>query len=207
MIELPLIHFLIYSYPSAKCGEFQQCSEELCKDGLVKKKGDFVFSLQVAADSETSTVQIVGLTASLSYKVEEKDIRKSIEQLMHELNMSVIGTASEDELSAAGYHANNAVAEKQVVEDDAVEIDLDTIEGSDQRSFAAQNRDRLVPNSERKPHLLLLRKRALAREELCVRGVQKVKPKPKVRPGRNRRWRVGGQLVMPRSVALGWAVS
>ena len=88
---------------------------------------------------ESSGVRILGLTASISYAVTESAIKKSIGQLCNELQITTIEQASKEELIASGYHASDIQAEIRKVEDlPRFKLPL-----------------KVVPPSDRKPHLLL----------------------------------------------------
>mmetsp|Transcript_92240 Transcript_92240/g.261121 ORF Transcript_92240/g.261121 Transcript_92240/m.261121 type:complete len:745 (-) Transcript_92240:109-2343(-) len=102
--------------------------------------------LKIASEGAPRQIQVVGLTASLSYAVEERRIRKSVEQLTRELDIDVMSTASEEELRASGYHGNAASAE--VVPEGIDEIDVPADKGASRDA-------KIVPESERKPHMLI----------------------------------------------------
>lgn len=89
-------------------------------------------------------LQVIGLTASLSYAVSEREIQRSIQNLMREMQMEQLCTATREELIAGGYHANTSAP---VVVGQAQSIDLLAEFGRVDPS--------LHPVADRKPHLLL----------------------------------------------------
>lgn len=79
---------------------------------------------------------VLGLTASLTYAVEESKINAGIKKLCDELRISTdILTASDDELRAGGYSGTRAAA---VV-----------------RLPSKETNQNLIPPNDRKPHLML----------------------------------------------------
>ncbi|KAK3276379.1 hypothetical protein CYMTET_15542 [Cymbomonas tetramitiformis] len=59
----------------------------------------------------TSRTQVLGLTASLTYAVDEAKVRLATTRIVQELRVQVLETASAAELEADGYHGNAAAAE------------------------------------------------------------------------------------------------
>ena len=82
--------------------------------------------------------RVIGLTASLTYAVTEERMKASVQRICEELRItSPVLIVPQDELKAAGYHGTAAKAEMRLMP-----IPSELIKG-------------LVPESERKPHLLL----------------------------------------------------
>ena len=97
-------------------------------------------------DGEPPKHQVLGLTASLSYAIEDAGIHKSVRELTRELRLETIQTATREELESAGYHGNRAAAEvlgpmcePQTAPDEAT-------------PFWKGNQP--IPKADRKPHLL-----------------------------------------------------
>ena len=82
------------------------------------------------------TLQILGLSASLTYSVVRNDVSKAISALNSELHITTMCTASLDELQSSGYHGS-------VVEAEVEEIPIEEKTRSD-----------VVPPALRKPHLM-----------------------------------------------------
>eukprot|EP01084_Bolivina_argentea_P180703 312186_1 len=78
-------------------------------------------------------IQIIGLTASLSYGVTEQAVNKTITRLMYELRLKVLATATKKELQQDGYHASALKTDKQM---------------SKHEMYGT------IPLHERKPHLM-----------------------------------------------------
>ena len=58
--------------------------------------------------------RVLGLTASLTYAVEEKKVKEAIARICSELKIEHMATASKEELKASGYHGNAAAAELRI---------------------------------------------------------------------------------------------
>lgn len=86
----------------------------------------------------TSHPRIIGLTASVTYAVDEKKINKSMQNLCNDLCIEEIATATENELVESGYHALGKVPEMP-------NIDL---------PFENLLPVGIVPVNSRKPHLM-----------------------------------------------------
>lgn len=98
--------------------------------------------------------QILGLTASLSFAVNQASIQNSYEQITRELSIEKITTASSEELKLGGYHASHAQAELRLQESETA--------GQEEKSvltipeYSSGRATGIVhPVEERKPHLLL----------------------------------------------------
>jgi hypothetical protein len=86
-------------------------------------------------------IRILGLTASVSYAVEENKVKTSMRRLCDDLQLQKMETATEIELRASGYHAFGTQAEVLTREDiDLPGTRLDT---------------GLLPKEQRKPHLMV----------------------------------------------------
>ena len=82
------------------------------------------------------TLQILGLSASLTYSVIHNDVSKAISALNAELHITTMCTASLDELQSSGYHGS-------VVEAEVEEIPIEE-----------KTRPDVLPPALRKPHLM-----------------------------------------------------
>jgi len=94
-------------------------------------------SLQRLAKSGCTCPLVLGLSASLTYAVEEAKVSSALAALCDDLRVKHILTASKAEMEHEGYHASSVPAEVNVMErQDYVPLGV-------------------VPESERKPHLML----------------------------------------------------
>ena len=86
-------------------------------------------------------IRILGLTASVTYAVEENKVKTSMRRLCDDLQLQRMETATEIELRACGYHAFGTQAEVLTRED----IDLP----------GTRMDTGLLPKEQRKPHLMV----------------------------------------------------
>jgi len=91
-------------------------------------------SIAIALQRSMASPRILGLTASLTYKVTEDAMETQIRKLCFELCTTKIETATVAELQESGYHASSATMQ--------VKLPL------------CEQREDLVPFGDRKPHLV-----------------------------------------------------
>ena len=91
-------------------------------------------SIAIALQRSMASPRILGLSASLTYKVTEDAMERQIHLLCSELCINKIETATTAELQECGYHASNVTMEVKLPH-------IERVEG-------------LVPINDRKPHLV-----------------------------------------------------
>jgi len=92
-------------------------------------------SIAIALLRSMASPRILGLTASLTYKVTEDAMEAQIRKLCIELCTTKIETATDAELQESGYHASSATMQVKL-------------------PLCCEQRDDLVPPNDRKPHLV-----------------------------------------------------
>lgn len=92
-------------------------------------------------------LQVCGVTASLSYAINEAKMKQSIEQLGRELLIEVFETASTQELQSSGYHARGVETEVAGL--------VETERERTPKKHDVPGGQAPLPKPERKPHLMI----------------------------------------------------
>jgi hypothetical protein len=122
------------SFPTFDTIVFDECHHVL-KEHPYRK---LAVKLGRACENLDRGPRVLGLTASVTYAVEEKKVEKSMKRLCQDMRAEIIATANESELNQSGYHALGTVAEVPYLD---LPIEDLVLEG-------------VLPFNQRKPHLL-----------------------------------------------------
>ena len=126
-LSLPSIFDILVSTPSAFLQAQQKypqrlsfsCFDVVCFDEVHHVLKDHPYrhlALLLRHSSQAGGMagggpRVLGLTASLTYAVEEKKVKEAISRICSELRIEHMATATKEELEASGYHGTAAVAE------------------------------------------------------------------------------------------------